>query len=502
MTLAPVRNIVVVGGGTAGWMTAAALSKLLGGQYRIRLVESDDIGIIGVGEATIPNIKNFNNALAIDEDEFLRATKGTFKLGIEFVDWGAIGDRYTHGFGKVGTELDGVPFHHYWLRMAREGKVSDLGAYSINTAAPAQAKFMRGRPDMPASPLGDIAYAFHFDASLYSRYLRGHAEKRGVVRVEGKIVQVLQREPDGHIEAVVMESGEKVAGDFFIDCSGTRGLLIEQTLRTGYDDWTHWLPCDRAIAVPCESAGPLVPLTRSTAHSAGWQWRIPLQHRTGNGHVYSSRFMSREEATSILMGNLDGKPLAEPRYIHYVPGRRRKSWNRNCVAIGLAAGFFEPIESTNIHLIQTAIARLVTLFPHAGLDAADIDEFNAQAEDEYRRIRDFIILHYKATVRDDSPFWNHCREMSIPDTLRHRIDLFRSNGRIFRENNELFAELSWLQVMHGQRLRPKGYHPFADLHAKENVGAFLDDVETVIRKCVDVMPTHAEFIAQNCAAGA
>lgn len=494
------RNIVIVGGGTAGWMTAAALSNQLKHQCQIRLVESDEIGIIGVGEATIPHIATFNRILGIDEDEFLRATQGTFKLGIEFVNWGAIGDRYIHGFGKLGPDLDGLSFHHYWLRMAQEGEVRDLGPYSINTVAPLHAKFMRPRTDMPGSPLAEIVNAFHFDASLYARFLRGIAEKNGVVRSEGKIVQVLQREADGFISGLVLENGETIDGEFFVDCSGIRGLLIEQTLKTGYEDWSHWLPCDRAIAVPCQSVEPLLPMTRATAHSAGWQWRIPLQHRIGNGHVYSSRFMDQDEATSILMNNLDGKALAEPRHIQYVPGRRKQIWNRNCVAIGLAAGFFEPIESTNIHLIQTAIARLLTLFPRAGFDQADIDEANAQAQVEYERVRDFIILHYKATERSDSPFWNYCRTMDIPDTLQHKIDLYRSNGRFFREDNELFGEVSWLQVMEGQRIRARSCHPFADLRSKEDVSAFLANTRAVIQKCIDVMPTHAEFIAKNCAA--
>lgn len=502
MSISLVRNIVIVGGGTAGWMTAAALAKLLGPGYRIELIESDEIGIIGVGEATIPNIKNFNAALEIDEDEFIRATQGSFKLGIEFVNWGGIGDRYVHGFGKVGQELNALSFHHYWLRLVQQGLARDLGAYSINTAAPLQAKFMRARADMPGSPLGDIASAFHFDASLYARFLRGYAEKRGVIRTEGKIVQVLQRENDGAIDAVVMEGGKRVAGDFFVDCSGIRGLLIEQTLHCGYENWQHWLPCDRAIAVPCESVAPLLPMTRSTAHSAGWQWRIPLQHRTGNGHVYASAFMAQDEATSILMANLDGAALAEPRHIRFETGRRKQFWNRNCVAIGLSSGFLEPLESTSIHLIQTAIARMVSFFPHAGFDAADIAEYNTQTQFEYERIRDFIILHYKATERDDSAFWNHCRTMSIPDTLQRKMDLFRSNGRVYRENSELFAELSWLQVMVGQRIVPRGHHPFADLVSESEAIAFVDNVETVIRKCVAVMPTQAEFIATHCAAPA
>jgi tryptophan halogenase len=496
-----IRNIVIVGGGTAGWMTAAALSNHFKRTCSIRLVESDEIGIVGVGEATIPHIVRFNSILRIDEDEFLRATRGTFKLGIEFVNWGAIGDRYIHGFGKLGPDLDGLPFHHFWLRGKQEGLAAGLGDYSINTVAPRRAKFMRPRQEMAGSPLGEIAYAYHFDAGLYARFLRGVAERNGVERIEGKIGAVTQREPDGFITAVVLENGTRVEGELFIDCSGMHGLLIEKTLHTGYEDWSHWLPCNRAIAVPTRSVEPLIPMTRATAHGAGWQWRIPLQHRIGNGHVYSSRFMEREEATSILMQNLESEALAEPRHISYVPGRRKLTWNRNVVALGLAAGFFEPIESTNIHLIQTAVSRLMTMFPRGGFDSADVDEFNAQVRIEYERVRDFIVLHYKATQRDDTPFWNYCRTMDIPPTLQHKIDLYRSNGRFFREDNELFGELSWVQVMEGQRIHAQGYHPFADLRSVDDVRAFLTDTQRVISACVETMPTHAAFVAQYCASG-
>jgi tryptophan 7-halogenase len=502
MSLEPVRNIVIVGGGTAGWMTASALAKVLEGRYSIRLVESDEIGIIGVGEATIPHIINFNTALEIDEDEFMRATQATFKLGIEFVNWGAIGDRYIHGFGFVGQAAQALPFHHFWLRMRQAGKVLPLEAYSINTAAPREAKFMRARKDMPGSPVADIAHAFHFDAGLYARFLRGYAEARGVRRTEGKIVQVSQREPDGFVDAVVMEGGERIEGELFIDCSGMRGLLIEQTLKSGFEDWSHWLPMNRALAIPCESAGPLLPMTRSTAHRAGWQWRIPLQHRTGNGHIYSSDFMEQDEATRILLEHLDGKPLADPRPLKFTTGRRKQFWNRNVVAVGLSSGFLEPLESTSIHLIHTAVTRLISFFPRAGFDAADIAEYNAMTQWEYERIRDFLILHYKATERSDSEFWNYCRTMSIPDTLQHKIDLFRSNGRIFRDLQELFAEPSWLQVMIGQRIVPQGYHPFADLRPEAEVQAYVANVAQVIAKCVNVMPTQAAFIAEHCAASA
>src|SRR3990167_1186532 len=500
MTPEPVRNIVIVGGGTAGWMTAAALSKVLEGQCNIRLVESDEIGIIGVGEATIPHIGEFNRALEIDEDEFMRATQGTFKLGIEFLNWGAIGDRYMHGFGFVGQATQALPFHHFWLRLAKLGKASPLDAYSINTVAAYQAKFMRARTDMVGSPVADIAHAYHFDAGLYARFLRGYAEKRGVVRTEGKIAQVLQRADDGFIEAVVLESGERIDGHFFIDCSGMRGLLIEQTLHAGFDDWSQWLPVNRALAVPCESVDPLLPYTRSTAHAAGWQWRIPLQHRIGNGHIYCSGFMEQDEATSILMKNLDGKPLADPRPLKFTTGRRKSFWTKNCVAGGVSRGLLGPLESTSIHLINTAISRIISFFPQSGFDAADIAEYNTQTHWEYERIRDFLVLHYKATIRDDSQFWNYCRTMPVPDTLQRKIDLFRSNGRIQRDGLELFAEPSWLQVMVGQRIVQQAYHPFADLRPEAEVESYVKHIEQVIAKCVRVMPTQADYIAKHCAA--
>ncbi|MBV8502605.1 MAG: tryptophan 7-halogenase [Paucibacter sp.] len=499
MNTSLVRRIVIVGGGTAGWMAAAAFSKLLGSAYDIRLVESDEIGTVGVGEATIPYIGEFNAALGIDENDFLRATQGTFKLGIEFVDWARLGDRYTHGFGQVAADIGALAFYHYWLRLRMNGDHRPLGLFSLNALAASQGRFMRSRRDMPNSPLGNIAYAFHFDAGLYARYLRHFAERHGVHRVEGKVAEVRQRE-DGGIAGVVLANGETVQGDFFLDCSGLRGLLIEQTLKAGYDDWRQWLPCDRAVAVPCASVQPLLPLTRATARRAGWQWRIPLQHRIGNGHVFSSRFMSEDEATAILMANLDGEPLAEPRTIPFVPGQRKRFWIKNCVALGLAAGFFEPIESTNIHLIQTAIMRIVALFPRADMDPADIDEYNAQTEYEYQRIRDFVVLHYHATERDDSPFWTHCREMEVPETLRHKLELFRSNGRLFHDGRALFSESSWLQVLIGQRVEPRGYHPLVDNMELAQVQGIANSIEQLIRRCVDSMPLHQDFIRAECAA--
>jgi tryptophan halogenase len=495
-----IKNIVIVGGGTAGWMSATALSTLLRGEYNIRVVESDEIGIVGVGEATIPMIQRFNQVAGIDEAEFLRETNGTFKLGIEFVNWGKLGDRYMHGFGNIGQDLWTVRFDQYWQKMRKLGKADNLEAYSITRMAAKANKFMPPPADMVNSPLNDIAYAYHFDANLYARYLRKVCESRGVIRSEGKITRVMQREIDGHVEAVVLESGEEIQGELFLDCSGMRALLIEGALQTGYEDWTHWLPCDRALAVPCESSVPLLPYTRSTAHSAGWQWRIPLQNRIGNGYVYSSKYISDDDAKATLLANLDGKPLAEPRLIKFQTGMRKLGWNRNVVAIGLSSGFLEPLESTSIHLIQSSIARLIELFPDRGFDPVVINEYNRQSRFEYERIRDFIILHYKLNQRDDAPFWKACAEMAVPESLTHKIELFRSSGRLLRIDDELFSEVAWLQVMEGQNLTPESYHPLVDLQAETDTAEYLDSVREVILKCVAVMPDHAAYIAQHCMA--
>jgi tryptophan 7-halogenase len=495
-----IQSLVIAGGGTAGWMTAAALAKVLKGKVAITLVESDEIGTVGVGEATIPMIQRFNQVLEIDEDDFVRATQGTFKLGIEFVDWGAKGERYMHGFGRFGQDLWTVPFEQYWLKMHRAGRAPDLGEYAITRVAAYAGKFMRARTDLGNSPLADIAYAFHFDAALYAKYLRVYAEARGVRRVEGRIADVTVKGLSGQVESLVLDDGRRVEGELFVDCTGFRGLLIEQVLKTGYEDWSHWLPCDRAVAVPCASAPDLLPYTRATAREAGWQWRIPLQHRIGNGYVHCSRFISEDEATAKLLANLDGEPLATPRTLRFTTGRRRKAWNRNVVAIGLAAGFLEPLESTSIHLIQTAIARLISFFPARGFAQPDIDEFNRQTTFEWERIRDFIILHYHQTRRDDTPFWDRVRTMEIPATLREKLDLFRTHGRIVRIDNELFSEVGWLQVMHGQGLSPEAHHPLADLIDERETDAYLESVRQVIAKCAEVMPTHGAFIAEHCKA--
>jgi tryptophan 7-halogenase len=495
-----IQNVVIVGGGTAGWMAASALSKLLGAAVNIRLIESDEISTVGVGEATIPQIKLFNATLGLDENDFIRKTQGTFKLGIEFVDWKKLGHRYIHSFGVVGgRDLGLVPFYHYWLRHSLQNDAADIGEFDLNVVAAHKGKFMRA-VEAPNSPLEKIGHAFHFDAGLYAKYLREYSEARGVVRSEGKIVATHLRAEDGFIESVQLESGEIVAGDLFIDCSGFRGLLIEQALKCGYEDWSHWLPCDRAFAVPCESAGPPTPYTRSTARTAGWQWRIPLQHRTGNGYVFSSQFITPEDASSTLLANLDGKALAEPRMLKFVTGRRKKFWHKNCVAIGLSSGFMEPLESTSIHLIQSGISRLVQFFPDKNFNQVDIDEFNRQSDFEFERIRDFLILHYKANERTDSEFWNYVRNMPIPDELQQKIDLFKSGGRIFRENSEMFAEVSWLQVMLGQGIRANSYHPLVNTMSDTEIAQFLANVKTVINTSADMMPTHQQFIDKHCKA--
>ncbi len=494
------KRILIVGGGSAGWMTAALLSRLFEGLYDIRLIESEEIGTIGVGEATIPAIKKYNELLGLDENEFIQRTQGSFKLGIQFVDWWRKGGSYIHGFGVIGQDLGWLRCHQYWLKMRAQGRASDFANFSINTAAALKNKFMRADPKLAESPIGHIAHAFHFDAGLYAKFLRGYAEARGVKRREGKVADVTLRAEDGFVESVTMEDGEVIAADLFVDCSGFRGLIIEQAMKTGYETWTHWLPCDRAMAVPCARTEPFTPYTRSTARPAGWQWRIPLQHRTGNGHVYSSAHMDDAEAEALLLANLDGAQMAEPNRIRFVTGKRKKIWNRNCVAIGLASGFLEPLESTSLHLIQSAIIRMVRLLPDNGFDPATIAEFNRQTDFEYERIRDFIILHYKATERDDTPFWRYCRDMEVPDTLQRKIDLFAANGRVFREDDELFTEESWIQVFLGQGIIPHGYDPLADIKSDVQVAQFLGNIENVIGKCVDVMPAHADFVTKTCPA--
>jgi tryptophan halogenase len=480
-------------------MSAAALSTVIGPLpgLSIELIESDEIGTVGVGEATIPQIVLFNSLLGIDEADFVRATNATYKLGIEFRDWTRIGHRYIHPFGFYGIDMLGVEFHHHWLKGLALGDTAPLDAYSLGAVAALGSKFDHPRPDQPNSPLSRIGYAFQFDASLYARYLRRLSEAKGVIRTEGRIVDVVQNGETGYIEALTLQSGVRVEGDLFLDCSGFRGLLIEQTLGAGFEDWGKWLPCDRALAVACESSGDRQPLTRSTARPAGWQWRIPLQHRTGNGYVYSSAHISDDEAAAALLANLDAPALADPRLLRFKAGHRKKAWVKNVVALGLAGGFLEPLESTSIHLVQSGLARLLTLFPTRSFDADEIDRYNALTEREYVDIRDFLVLHFHATERDDSDFWNYCRTMTPPEGLAEKLAMFRRNGRVFREHNELFTETSWLSVMVGQGIQAGGYHPAADILPDAETLTRLAHIREVVANTADLMPSQDEFLRQQ-----
>jgi tryptophan halogenase len=476
-------------------MTAAALARVLGPRLTITLVESSDIGIVGVGEATIPAIAQFNRLVKLDEDDFLRHTQGTFKLGIEFIDWYQKGQAYMHAFGPMGRDLAYIPFHHYWLKES----AGSLWDYSFNWLAAKQARFARVS-SIPETPLTGLLWAYHFDASSYAAYLSRLSQGMGVRRIDGKIGLVLQ-DATGEVRALRLEDGREIAGELFIDCTGFRGLLIEQALQTGYEDWSHWLPCDRALAVPSARTTPLLPYTRSTALEAGWQWRIPLQHRTGNGHVYSSAHTSDARARELLLANLDGEPLAEPRLIRFVTGRRKLFWNHNVVCMGLASGFLEPLESTSIHLIQVAIQRLILLFPHHGDNEERRREYNRSAAAEYEYIRDFIILHYHANERRGEPFWDACRNMTIPDSLQRRIELFRETAGIFCAPDDLFQLTSWLQVLWGQGVRPRATHPFVEAVSPRDRQGYLHDLRRLLSNATQQLPTHCDFIARNCAAG-
>ena len=491
----PVRRVTIVGGGTAGWMTAAVLSQWLT-KVEIKLIESDEIGIIGVGEATIPHIRNFIALAGIDELKMVSESKATFKLGIQFVDWGAPGDKYIHGFGKIGRDMLWLHAHQLWLAARERAPMSikDFDHYALNCVACLKDKFAFPDSRNPNSPLADIDYAYHFDASLFARYLRAECEARNVERVEGRIVEVIKDPESGYVDKVKLNDGREIGGDLFVDCSGMRALLIGDALGIGYEDWNQWLLCDRAQAVPCASVEPLTPYTRSTARKSGWQWRIPLQHRIGNGYVYASNLISDEEVAETLLANLDGEAMAEPRPVRFRPGRRLKSWEKNVVALGLSSGFLEPLESTSIHLIQTGINRLLAMFPTLGFSTADIDEYNRQARFEYEDVRDFIIAHYKVTRRTDDPFWDHVRTMDVPDSLKERLDLFRSSARFFKHGAaELFAEESWVQVLIGQGLEMVP-DPVTQFVPDDQIVAFLKDVNEVIADVAETMRDHGEFV--------
>jgi tryptophan halogenase len=490
-----VRRIVIAGGGTAGWMMAALMSKLLGRLLDIKLVESEEIGTVGVGEATIPALHTFHNLLGINEAEFMAATNATFKLGIQFEGWRTQGQDYFHSFGTTGTDHWSAGFQHFWLKGRAEGIARPYTDYNPETVAAHANRFAH-------LPRNGLNYAYHLDAGRYAKYLRAMSEAHGVQRIEGKIAAVLQDGPEGKagdITALQMQDGTRIDGDLFIDCTGFRSLLLGETLGVGYEDWSHWLPCDRAVAVQTASVREAWPYTRSICHPFGWQWRIPLQHRVGNGLVYSSKLLSDADASEVLKRNVEGELLIQPRVIKFLPGQRHKVWERNCIAVGLSSGFIEPLESTSIHLIQRSAIRLMQLFPAGGINPADVDEFNQQSQRELEHIRDFIVLHYHANERTDSELWRHVREMEVPATLRHRIDLFRESARVFHPSDELFAPNSWIQVMMGQGIEPRGYHPVADLMGRAELTQFLGDIQLKVSRTVAGLPGHQAYVEQLCA---
>lgn len=501
MGTGPLEKIVIVGGGTAGWITAAVLARFLRGRTAIELIESDDIGIVGVGEATVPVIRALNGLLGIDERDFLAKTRGTYKLGVEFRDWARLGNVHFHFFGDFGDVIDGIAPHHHWLKLRQLGDPTPLGAYCFPYVAGTLGRFAPPATD-PRSPAADYRYAYHFDAGRYAGYLRSVAERGGVRRTEGKVAAVRLRPQDGFIESLVLADGRTIAGELFVDASGFRGLLIEQALHAGYEDWSEWLPCDRAVTVACEGAGDLAPYTISTARAAGWQWRIPLQTRIGNGHVYCSAFVSDEEARAQLLGSLEGRALGEPRLLEFTTGLRREVWSRNCVAVGLASGFLEPLESTGIQLIQSAAARLIDLFPDRRFDPTLAAEYNRLTRNEYERLRDFLIVHYCVTERDDSPFWRHCRTMSLPETLRLKTEVWTSTGRVPLYSEESYQEPSWVSIFLGQHLYPERYDPFVDNIDEARLRQAMLQRRTAIRRLAESMPRHRDFISRQLGSAA
>lgn len=491
MNMNSIKKIVIAGGGTAGWMTAAALSKLFNKKLSIELIESDQIGTVGVGEATIPTLHIFHQLLGLKEHEVMRATNATFKLGIEFENWGGLNEKYLHSFGFLGKDCWAAQFHHFWVKAKMAGFSRPIGDYCKEHLAAREFKFA-------VHPNQDRNHAYHLDATLYAKFLRQFAETYGVVRHEGKITEVDLHPDSGFIHSIKLNDGRVIYGDLFIDCTGFQALLIDKALHTGYDDWSHWLPCDKAVALQTTLENEPSPFTKAIARNAGWQWRIPLQNRMGNGLVFCSRYMTDENAVDVLLENIQGNILNTPRVLSFRTGTRRAHWNKNCVAIGLSSGFIEPLESTSIHLIQRSIIRLMLLFPQHGISAYDIAEFNRRTRLETENIRDFIILHYHLTARDDTAFWRYCRLMDIPDSLRHRLGLFRESGRVYKHGDDLFSESSWVQVMLGQGLMPESYHPIVDLMSDDELISFMERIYLQTKEDVGSLPHHLDFIKKYC----
>lgn len=487
-----IQNVIIAGGGTAGWMAAAALSKLVGKNINVTLIESDEIATVGVGEATIPPIRTFHKLLGINEQEFMQATQASFKLGISFENWGQTNTQYIHSFGMTGKECWAGEFHHFWLHSLSLGLESEFGQYCYELQAAKQNKFAFNQQN-------PINYAFHMDAGRYALFLREFAENLGVTRLEGKITSVNKCPDSGSINSLTLADNNTIEGDFFIDCTGFRGLLIEQALHTGYEDWSHLLPCDSAIAVQTTAIDEdIKPYTRAIAHEAGWQWQIPLQQRVGNGLVYCSRYLADEQAKQLLLENIQGDTLTEPKIIKFKTGRRRKGWNKNCLALGLASGFVEPLESTSIHLIMSGIIRFMRLFPFNGITEQAVNEYNKQLKSEIENIRDFIVLHYKVTERTDSEFWRHCKSMDVPETLAHKISLYKRTGRVFLDDGDIFRVDSWVQVMLGQGIKPEQYHLIASLMTDEELTRFLTSIKQQISQRVAALPSHQAFLQQYC----
>jgi tryptophan halogenase len=493
MSMNQIRKVVIAGGGTSGWVAAAGLSRLLGKVLDITLVESEEIGTVGVGESTVPPIRVFHRLLRIDEQEFLRAVAGSFKLGIWFENWARLGEAYIHPFGRNGQPTWLAEFHHFWLRSQELGNKAELGEYNVEWLAAKQGRFA-------TSPDSQVNFAYHFDAALYARYLRKLSEAEGVKRVEGKIKSVQQHPETGYVQSLTMQSGQVIPGDLFVDCTGFRGLLIEQTLHTGFEDWTHWLPCDNAMAFQSESVEPADPYTSAIAHDAGWRWKIPLQHRVGNGYVYCGRYMSDDEARSKLLAAVPGKAVKDPWHIRIRTGRRRKAWNKNVVSLGLAAGFVEPLESTSIHMIMMGTTRLLQEFPFNGIKPSLLEQFNDESRREIEHIRDFIVLHYNATERDDTPFWRYCRNMEIPDSLKSRIALFREAAHAYMAHGELFTVDSWVHVMLGQRMKPQHYHPITVTMSDDELKKVMSTMHSQIAQVVSKLPMQHDFIERYCKA--